>query len=154
MWSSLRGEVKLQLIHSPFPPAPTWNSHKSFLERNWIVPPSWVGTLSAWLVLYQHPLCVTWGNSGFAKPFLKQLMAPALLGVCCIFSLKWTVEKMPFFQLVNHRWSLIYIRGVKLIFTRGHISLEVAFKGPNVILGLYKCNYSLIVKWELGAATG
>ena len=53
---------------------------------------------------------------------------------------------LPFFQLVNHRWSLIYIRGVKLIFTGGHISLEVAFKGPNVILGLYKCNYSLIVK--------
>ena len=23
----------------------------------------------------------------------------------------------------------------------GHISLLVAFKGPNVILGLYKCNY-------------
>ena len=39
--------------------------------------------------------------------------------------------------------------GVKLIFTRGHISLEVAFKGPNVILGLY--NYSLTVKWEVGA---
>ena len=33
--------------------------------------------------------------------------------------------------------------GVKLIFTGGHISLKVAFKGPNVILGLYKCNYSL-----------
>ena len=28
----------------------------------------------------------------------------------------------------------------------GHISLEVAFKWPNVILGLYKCNYSLTVK--------
>ena len=26
----------------------------------------------------------------------------------------------------------------------GNISLEVAFKGSNVILGLYKCNYSLI----------
>ena len=35
-------------------------------------------------------------------------------------------------------------RGVKLIFTGDHISLAVAFKGPNVILGLYKCNYSLI----------
>ena len=34
---------------------------------------------------------------------------------------------------------------VKLIFTRGHISLAVAFKGLNVILGLYKCNYSLIL---------
>ena len=40
-------------------------------------------------------------------------------------------------------------QSVKLIFTRGHISLEVAFKGPNVILGLYKCNYSLTVKQEL-----
>ena len=45
-----------------------------------------------------------------------------------------------------------YIRGVKLIFTGGHISLVVAFKGLNVILGLYKCNYSLTVKQELGAA--
>ena len=39
-----------------------------------------------------------------------------------------------------------YGRGVKLIFTGGHISLMVAFKGLNVILGLYKCNYSLTVK--------
>ena len=28
-------------------------------------------------------------------------------------------------------------------FIGGHISLAVAFKGLNVILGLYKCNYSL-----------
>ena len=35
-----------------------------------------------------------------------------------------------------------------------HISLEVAFKGLNVILGLYKYNYSLTVKWELRAAAG
>ena len=27
----------------------------------------------------------------------------------------------------------------------------VAFKGLNVMLGLYKCNYSLTVKCELGA---
>ena len=46
----------------------------------------------------------------------------------------------------------IYTRGVKLIFTGGHISLEVAFKGPNVTLGLYKCNYSLTRGKELGAA--
>ena len=44
--------------------------------------------------------------------------------------------------------------GVKLIFTRVHISLEIAFKGLNVILGLYKCNYSLTRGKELGAATG
>ena len=37
-------------------------------------------------------------------------------------------------------------QGSKLIFTGGHISLEVAFKGPNVILGQYKHNYSLTVK--------
>ena len=58
-------------------------------------------------------------------------------------------------------------RGVKLIFTgggwggRGHFSLVVAFKGPNVILGLnqctyilglYKCNYYLTRGKELGAA--
>ena len=49
--------------------------------------------------------------------------------------------------------SMFYVRGVKLIFTRGHISLAVAFKGPNVMLGLYKRNYSLTVKWELGTAT-
>ena len=46
---------------------------------------------------------------------------------------------------------MVYNRDVKLIFTRGHISLTVAFKGPNVILGLYKCNYSLTGKQELGA---
>ena len=28
-------------------------------------------------------------------------------------------------------------------FARGHVSLAVAFKGLNAILGLYKCNYSL-----------
>ena len=39
--------------------------------------------------------------------------------------------------------NTVYNRDVKLIFTGGHISLTVAFKGPNVILGLYKCNYSL-----------
>ena len=47
---------------------------------------------------------------------------------------------------------LIYSRGVKLIFTRGHISLTVAFKGPNVILGLYECNYFLTRGRELGTA--
>ena len=47
-----------------------------------------------------------------------------------------------------------YSRGVKVIFTGGHITFMVAFKGPNVILGLYKCNYSLTVKGALGAAAG
>ena len=46
------------------------------------------------------------------------------------------------------------MKSVKLIFTGGHISLAVAFEGPNVILGLYKYNYSLTVKQELGAAAG
>ena len=44
------------------------------------------------------------------------------------------------------------MRGVKLIFMGGHISLTVAFKGPNVILGQYKCNYSLTRGKELGTA--
>ena len=43
-------------------------------------------------------------------------------------------------------------RGVKLIFTRDHISLVVAFKRPNIILGLYKCNYSSTRGKELSAA--
>ena len=51
-------------------------------------------------------------------------------------------------------WSFIYIRGVKLTFMGGHISLVVAFKGPNVTLGLCKCNYSLTRGKELGAAAG
>ena len=45
-----------------------------------------------------------------------------------------------------------YCRGVNLIFTGGHIRLTVAFKELNVILGLYKCNYSLTRGKELGAA--
>ena len=43
-------------------------------------------------------------------------------------------------------------QGVKLILSGGHISLAVAFKGLNVILGLYKCNYSLTRDKELGTA--
>ena len=43
-------------------------------------------------------------------------------------------------------WNTHCIRGVKLIFAGNLISLTVAFKGPKVILGLYKCNYSLTVK--------
>ena len=42
--------------------------------------------------------------------------------------------------------AILQGRSVKLIFTGGRISLTVAFKGPNVILGLYKCNCSLTVK--------
>ena len=42
--------------------------------------------------------------------------------------------------------------GVKLIFTGGHVNLVVAFKGPNVTLGLCTCNYSLTRGKELGAA--
>ena len=45
-------------------------------------------------------------------------------------------------------------RGVKLIFTGGHSSLEFAFKGPDVIVGLYKYNYSLTRGKELSAAAG
>ena len=49
--------------------------------------------------------------------------------------------------------EVTYGRRVKLIFTGGHISFVVAFKGLNVVLGLYKCNYSLTVKRELSVAT-
>ena len=49
---------------------------------------------------------------------------------------------------------MLYGRGVKFIFTGVHISLTVAFKGPNAILGLYKCHYSLTRSKELGAAAG
>ena len=45
-------------------------------------------------------------------------------------------------------------QGVKLVFTGGHISLVVAFKGLKVILGLYKRNYSLTRGKELSAAAG
>ena len=43
-------------------------------------------------------------------------------------------------------WLYENNRDVKLIFNGGHISLAVACKGLNVILGLCKCNYSLTVK--------
>ena len=51
----------------------------------------------------------------------------------------------------DYSWSLVktVARGVKLIFTGGHMSLAVAFKGPNIILGLYKCKYSLTFTREL-----
>ena len=45
-------------------------------------------------------------------------------------------------------------RGVKLIFPGGHISLPVAFKGLNVILGLCISNCSLTRGKELSTATG
>ena len=45
--------------------------------------------------------------------------------------------------------SICLEQGVKLIFTRGHFSLAVAFKELNVILGLHKCNYFLTRGKEL-----
>ena len=66
------------------------------------------------------------------------------------YQLDWVEEP----QGVGFRWVCGRGRGVKLIFTGGHISLSIALKGPNVTLGLYKCNYSLTVKRELGAAAG
>ena len=45
------------------------------------------------------------------------------------------------------------ITGVSISFSsRATISLAVAFKGLNVILGLYKCNHSLIVTRKVGPA--
>ena len=58
--------------------------------------------------------------------------------------------------LVNTRMyvatPLIIAGGVKLIFTGGHVSLAVASKGPNIILGLCTCNYSLTKGKKLGGA--
>ena len=55
---------------------------------------------------------------------------------------------------INSEFITPYTRGVKLIFTRGRISLVVAFKGPSVILGLYKCHCSVTVTRELGRRCG
>ena len=57
-------------------------------------------------------------------------------------------------SIVFLTYIMLYHRGVKLTFTRGHISLAAAFKGPDVTSGLYKCNYSLTRGKELGAAAG
>ena len=38
------------------------------------------------------------------------------------------------------------VQGCQTIFTEGHLSLAVTFKGPDVTFGLYTCNYSLTVK--------
>ena len=46
-------------------------------------------------------------------------------------------------------FEMVYFRGIELIFTGGHISLAVAFKQLNVILGLHKRNYSLTRVKEL-----
>ena len=43
-------------------------------------------------------------------------------------------------------------QGCQTHLRRGPLSLKVAFKGPNVIFRLYKCNYSLIRGKELRAA--
>ena len=64
---------------------------------------------------------------------------------------KSSVNPIKGFMLVCFK-KTTYTRGAKLVFTRGHICLAVAFKGPNGILGLYKCNYSLTRVKELGAA--
>ena len=45
-------------------------------------------------------------------------------------------------------------QGCQTHFHGGHISLTVAFKGPNVMLGLCKYNYSLTRGKELGIAAG
>ena len=62
-------------------------------------------------------------------------------------------------RLPVHMWGCLQLlqifnkecplRGVKLIFTGGHVSLVVAFKGLSIILGLYTFNYSLTRGKEL-----
>ena len=49
---------------------------------------------------------------------------------------------------------IVLCQGCQTSFTRGHISLAVAFKGPSVTLGLYKRNYSLTRGKGLGTASG
>ena len=55
-------------------------------------------------------------------------------------------------QLPGKVYSLV--QGCQTHFHQGHISLSVASKGPNIILELYKCSYSLTKGKELGAAAG
>ena len=43
-------------------------------------------------------------------------------------------------------------QGCQTHFHRGHIRLADAFKGLNIILGLYNCNRSLTIKRELSAS--
>ena len=64
------------------------------------------------------------------------------------------IHKIDFLKIMNI--SVCVDTGVSNSFSRGgegHISLEVAFKGRTVVLGLYKCNYLTRGK-ELGAAAG
>ena len=65
---------------------------------------------------------------------------------------QWLRYHLELFAVLRHKHGTAYGRGVNLIFTRGHINLAVAFKGPNVLLELYKGNYSLTAKQELSAA--
>ena len=74
-----------------------------------------------------------------------------------LFFFFYQISKTPYLtrnpRVASGFLASIQIRGVQLIFTGGHISLTIAFKGLNVILGLYKCNYSLPRGKELGAAS-
>ena len=60
-----------------------------------------------------------------------------------------TYEQWELFHLVHMLEQACHIH-----FHWGRISLVVAFKGLNVILGLYKCNYSLTRGKKLGTAAG
>ena len=66
-----------------------------------------------------------------------------------------TAFQILFTDLIKSR-PLIFLslsQGCQTDFHGGPHQPHGAFKGPNVILGLYKCNYSLTVKRELGAAS-
>lgn len=75
------------------------------------------------------------------KPWFLASLAPLAL------ILMWQYRLEP--------WSCSFRPGVSNLFSRGaHISLEVTFKGLDVILGLRKRNYSLTRGEALGAAAG
>ena len=123
---------------SPAPPTPT--SHLQSYPPLWLCP--WVLYTCSLMTLPFFPI-------------IHLLPPPQLLSICSLFQCLWLYFSCLLVLLIRfHLLVRSYRRSVKLIFTGGHISFTVAFKGPNVILGLYECNYSLTVKRELGTATG
>ena len=63
-------------------------------------------------------------------------------------------NKIFYYMLTRETHSNALYQGCQTHFHGGPYQPCVAFKRLNVILGLYKCNYSLTVKRELGAAAG
>ena len=70
-----------------------------------------------------------------------KVLLSSYAGLACHPSLDNLSNAIPFRRReLSVQFESLWIsldKGVKLIFTGGHIGLTVAFKGPNVILGLY-----------------